>query len=92
MAESLKVSRTQGASCKLHYLLSLPSGSLPGSEDLGAAGKTACVGPGQLTPPGDSTPLGPAEGLPVRGLGSSGLFRPQCCGVGLRWAEPTDDP
>lgn len=60
MAESLKVSRTQGASRKLHYGLGLPSGPLPGSQDLGAAGKTACMGPGQVMPPGDSTPLGPA--------------------------------
>ena len=80
---SLKVSRTRGASRKLHYGLGLPGGPLPESEDLGAARKTACV----ANAPGHSAPLGPAEGPPMRGLGSSGLFRPQW----LRWAEPRDD-
>ena len=58
----------------------------------GSCRKDACVGPGQPTPPGDSTPLSLAEGLPVRGPGSSGLFRPQWCGVRLRWAELIDYP
>lgn len=44
-------------------------------QDLGAAGKATCIGPGQVMPRGTAL-LGPAEGLPVRGLASSGLFRP----------------
>lgn len=62
MAKSLKVSRTQGASCKLHYLLGLPSGPLPGSEDLGVAGKTPVWGQGSRRPRGTALPSASQKG------------------------------